>query len=146
VQSGDKLHLIKDIYAHHLMAPAEAFVSPRLFAGQSKITAIQTPDWRLVRGTDGHWRITPPVAGLSVQQLTAKIDSWQRAQATRIEAAEAEPGSHTLEIRFEGRPDPLRFSILERPDAVLLVRPEFGLGYHLSDGFELLNAPRGDQP
>lgn len=146
VRFEGKLHLIKDIYAHHLTAPAEAFVSPRLFAEQEKILAVRTPGWQLFREADGNWRMTPSVPGLPQDQLASKIRAWQQSEALKVEAVQAEEIAQRVEILLEGAQDPLRFAILSRPDGTLLVRQELGLGYRLPADSELLIVPGGEKP
>lgn len=135
---GDRIHLIQDIFPHHLMAAAEAYVSPALLPPGARIQALQTPDWRIERTAGGDWRLSPEVPGLSQDALVTRIQSWQQARALQVLRAPEEAPEGAVVIRLRGATGPIRFDLVRGRDGPLLVRRDLGLAWRLAPGSPLL--------
>ncbi|HEB97375.1 MAG TPA: DUF4340 domain-containing protein [Sedimenticola thiotaurini] len=137
---GDRIHLIKDIFPHHLLAPAEAYVSPRLLPPGARIDAIETPAWNLRRGAAG-WEYTPGTGG-SQDPLVARVQAWEQARALQvIPEPEGVQTTGQVTIRLRGDASPLRFRVARRDGDLLLIRPGTGLAWRLSPQTSLLSPP-----
>ena len=88
VQLEGRIHLIDDLFQHHLLAAAEAFVALTPFP-----TAIQS-------------------ATLDGAPLTPKaLHFLTNTQARKVESSDPPQDGHRLEVRMEGARSPLRFSL-----------------------------------
>ncbi len=88
VRLEGQIHLIDDLFQHHLLAAFEAFVAPTPFP-----TAIQSAT------LDG-----APLTPRALHFLT-------NVQVRKVESDDPPEGSHRLEVRMEGTQSPLRFSL-----------------------------------
>jgi len=139
---GDRIHLIKDLFPHHLLAAAEAYVSPELLPAGAEIQFIETPDWKLWRDPDGSWRLTPSPRDLSQDPLVARAQAWRQARALQVMAAPpAAPAGGLVSIGLAGGDPPIRFELLKRDGDTLLIRRTLGLAYRLPPASPLLSTP-----
>ncbi len=141
---GDRIHLVKDLFPHHLMASAEAYVSPRLLPRNTRIEAIETPDWTL-RRSDGGWVLEPDPGDRSQDPLVAKAQAWEQARALQVlPAPEVATNTPAVTVRLRGEAAPLGFVLWRRDGDLLLVRPEMGLAWRLPPDTPLLTPPGGE--
>ena len=138
---GSMLHLIRDVYPHHFLAPAEDFVSPRLLDADARIRAIVTPDWRLERNALGQWQLQPSQTGVSADTLVAKVEAWQQARALGLQRAPQAAHGRPVTLMLEDHEQPLEFTLLQQAATTLLLRHDLGLVYRLPDDGRLLAAP-----
>jgi len=138
---GDRIHLIKDIFPHHLMAAAEDYVSPRLLPEGAVIRAIETQDWRIQRERRGDWTLTPGAPGLSQDELVARVQSWQHAQALKVIEAPAGSPDGTVAVDLQGMEQPIRFELLRMEHGAVLIRRDLGLAWRLAPTSNLLAPP-----
>ncbi|MEJ1297748.1 MAG: DUF4340 domain-containing protein [Candidatus Sedimenticola sp. (ex Thyasira tokunagai)] len=137
---GDNLHLIDDLFPHHVLARAEAFISHELFTPEQKIREIETPEWRLFQGADNTWQLNPPHPGISNDRLTEKVDQWQHTWVARIEPPPKESPSAEVKVWLNGQPNPVVLGVVQQKKSTLLVSAELGLAYRLPAA-ELLQTP-----
>ncbi|HXK56335.1 MAG TPA: DUF4340 domain-containing protein [Gammaproteobacteria bacterium] len=140
---GDNLYLIKDLFPHLLLAPAESYVSPYILPQNKELDLIETPEWQLVRVPESArvWRLTPAVAGISIDRLNEKVDEWKYAQALKVVKAPAGTPDYRIQIRVTGSDAALLFGILRQKQGTLLMREDLGLAYDLPRIGALLTAP-----
>jgi len=140
---GNRLHLIKDLFPHLLLATAESYVSPNILPQDNELDLIQTPEWRLARSPDAArlWQLTPAVTGISMDRLIEKVDEWKNAQAVKVIKAPAISPDSRVEIRLSGSDTLLAFGILRHKQGTLVLREDLGLAYDLPRIETLLSAP-----
>ncbi len=146
VAIDDRIHLIRNRFMPYLQSPAETFIDPRLLPAGSRIEGIRTPRWRLQESGDGRWQLQPPLPGLSMDQLMAKRDQWQNARAMAVHKAPGEESGEEVRIQLQGRPQAIRFGILQRDGKSWLIRRDLGLAYQLPAGSDLLAPPGNAKP
>lgn len=129
---GGHVHLISDMFQHLIEADYTQFVRRRLLAEQARIVGLDAPGFSLNKA-DGGWQIHPSkeVSADALQQL---VDNWQQASALHIRPAEATPDDAQEVTLSLGEPERrVRFLIAAREPELVLVRPEFGLQYHMGN-------------
>lgn len=138
---GDHVHLISDMYQHLIEADYTQFVRRRLLADEVRVSGLDVPGFSLAR-VDGRWQITPSSEEVSADALQQLIDNWQQASALHVRPAEATPGDAQEVTLSLGEPERrVRFLIAAREPELVLVRPEFGLQYHMGNRADSLLAP-----
>ncbi len=140
---GDTLHLIDDLFPHHVLAQAEAFISHELFTPEQKIREIRTPEWRLFKGTDKSWQLDPPNPELSSDRLVELIDRWQHTWVAAIEPMPKTAPTGEVQVWLKEQTEPVVLGIVQRKKSTLLVSAELGLAYRLPDA-GLLQMPSAD--
>lgn len=138
---NNTLHLINDLFPHHLLARAESFISHELFTPKQKIREMKTPEWRLFRGADQSWQLDPPDPAISSDHLTEKMDQWQHTWVASVEAPPKEATSSAVEVWFNDQSHPITLGIVRQKRGILLVSAELGLAYRLPSATELLQIP-----
>jgi len=140
---GKMLYLIKDLYPHLLLAPAESFVSRKIVPHAAELELIQTPDWKLARTPNATrvWQLTPAATDISMDRLTAKVDEWKNAQALKVVRAPAVAADSRIEIQLKGSESAISFGILRQPQGMLLLREDLGIGYDLPGIGSLISVP-----
>jgi hypothetical protein len=140
---SNDLYLIKDRFPHLLLASAESYISPNILPPGVELDLIRTPEWQLARTADGAqvWQLTPAVSGISMDQLTEKVDEWKNAQALKVTKATVATTDNRVEIHLNGMDTPLSFSILRQPQGTLLLREDLHLAYDLARIETLLAVP-----
>lgn len=106
-----ELRLINDGFQHHLLAPAEAFVSHQPLASERPIDRLVWQD-RERRVTD--------------------VDAWTRLAAKKVEVAVPPYAGRTLTFHY-GSGEGDRVFLVPEDHEGLLVRPDLGLAYRLAD-------------
>lgn len=144
---GDHVHLISDMYQHLIEADYTQFVRRRLLAEQARISGLDVPGFSLNKA-DGGWQITPSSEDVSADALQQLVDNWQQASALHVRPAEATPDDAQEVTLSLGEPERrVRFLIAAREPELVLVRPEFGLRYHMGNRADnLLALPEAAPP
>lgn len=139
---GNTVYLIKDLFAHHLQAGSEAFLSTRLLPEELDISEIHTPQWRLFRrpGAQLAWHLEPLAEGISMDLLVDKVDAWRNAQAIRVDRRVPAKTDDIQTVWIRAKEREFRFLILPAPTPRLYVEAT-GLSYELPALKGLLEAP-----
>jgi hypothetical protein len=140
IRIADTLHLTKDLFPHHAMAPAEAYVSHRPIPTDATIGGIKTDNWELTR-IDGNWRLSPASKNLSADAINAKIDAWENIHAAGVEKASGLQTSDHVLVSLTGQQEPVFFEIATHNGKLYLVRPDLGIAYRLPPGSNLTAPP-----
>jgi hypothetical protein len=137
IRIADTLHLTNDLFPHHAMAPAEAYVSHRPIPMNTTIAGIKTDDWELTRA-DGKWRLSPEIKNLSADAIHAKIDAWENIHAAGVEKATGLQTSNHALVSLNEQPEPISFDIAMHNGKLHLVRRDLGIAYRLPSGSNLI--------
>lgn len=140
---GDRIHLIKDRFIHHLQAKAVDFISPLLLPKEGRIRSINTPEWRLTFAATGKASFTPSDPGISSDAMNRKSDQWRLAVASRVMPAPESKSSGSIEIQLWDKPLPIKFEIDLTTQGTMLIRRDLGLAYIIPKGSVLLDPPKG---
>ncbi len=132
VRVDDTVHLIADLFYHHLLSAAASLVDHSLLEPDTALVEIILPLHRLVL-TDGRWTITPEPEGISADVIARLVAAWRRAQALEVKAIETDSADSTVSVRLADRNKPLRFLISAKENAVVFARPDTGVQYHLTE-------------
>jgi hypothetical protein len=92
------------------------------------------------------WQITPPVEGISQDDLIRWIEHWRHASSVTTQPA---PTSSTTDVVIELRDGrKIEIGIKTRTPDLVLHRRDEGLDYHFNAGMAamLLTAPASDAP
>jgi hypothetical protein len=127
----DRLYLTNDIFPHHALARAEEFISHALFAEDTEIREISTPDWRLYND-QGDWNLEPANQAVGREQLRDKATAWQHTWVARVIKAPATPGDTTVSVRLADQAEPLLLEVIRQKSQTLLVNRALGLAYGLN--------------
>jgi len=142
---ADQVHLIKDRFIHHLQARAEEFINPSPLPEGSQITVINTPEWQLTFDPSGRPALTPPLPGISADDLNLKRDQWRLARASRIVPAPEDTSSSKVRIQIKDRQQPISFEISQSDKHTLLIRRDLGLAYMFPKDSRLLSPPSNER-
>lgn len=141
VRSGPEVHLIDDVHLPVLLGRPESFLDHRLLGADPRISALETPAFRIEPGDRGQWRIEPPQPAVSADRLTAWIDRWRHARALEVLPAPGGEPRGRLSVTLEGAEAPVVFEILEQDGRRLLVDSQRGLAYRIGADAGLLERP-----
>ncbi len=143
---GNTVYLTNDIFLHHLQARAEDFIALALLTGQSEITTIVTPNWRLERTYQKTqpWQLQPP-RRVSMDRLVAKVSDWRNAQAVRVFRRAEKSPTGAQPVTIETVDETIEFWVLPDSDTRLLHNGS-GLVYEIPALPALLALPNGDAP
>lgn len=149
VKVGDTLHLAVDDFYHHLTATPADYVEKKLLPENANIQHIQLPGLQLSKDKDGKWTADP------VQETAAPLyemaDAWGKARAYDVQAyVPPKDGKVPTETAVITLADGQRIAFLiqqRQPDAIL-VRPDWGLQFHLVESLsqQLLALKKPDKP
>ena len=132
VRVGDTIHLIADDIFPRANADAAGFVSTALVPEHAQeLTEIKLPQMTVQRDKDsGKWTVTPPVAGLSADDINKFVDEWRHAQALQVSAYNGTPTGEHVTLTFTGSTSPLSFELLSSKDNDLILgRKDAGVMY-----------------
>ncbi|MCW8891617.1 MAG: DUF4340 domain-containing protein [Sedimenticola sp.] len=139
VRIDDQLYLINDIFPHHVLAQAEAFISHALLPANVQINQITTPDWQ-IKADNTQWRLTPLADTVSQEQLQRKIDTWLHTWVSKVTKPPDVERTGSVTITLKQDPTPLTFGIVKQQKQTLLIQESLGLAYHLNSD-SLLQPP-----
>jgi len=143
VQVGEYVHLIDDRYSYLLRGDAASFVDSAMLPAGAVLSEIRLPDFSL-REQDGHWVLQGADVSLSADDLQRFADGWRHARALRVtKAQDVIASGETIELQLRQRPEPLRFTLSQSDDEMILTREDIGLSFHftLSTAEGLLKLP-----
>ncbi len=146
IQSGNNtIHLINGVIYYQLRANLDTFISPALLPPQVNIKSIAWAGKKLtISGT--HWELKPDSPEVTSDSMTQFIQSWQRAQASRVETNVSLPissaelqKSPSITITFtssQGTADPaaqsITFLVIKDGRQIKLLRPDIQVSYWIS--------------
>lgn len=144
VRYGTDVHLITDVFFHHLLAPPAAFVAPEPIANGARPVAFALPGAKLDLD-DGRWRLDSAhsLDGAEVGKRFA--EAWTSARASSVKPFDAGlRWQDEIQVRLQGQPAPVRFRVARLDHEVVLGRPDWEVQYHFpqSAGRRLI-APGG---
>jgi hypothetical protein len=131
VRNGDTVALVSDKFAHLLNAGASNFVQRQLLPDGAQITRLELPGLTLDRSDDAHWQLQPEAAGTSADDIQALLRNWQSASALYLSQATDQDSTETVRITLQGQQQPVEFRIISRTPDLVMVRPDWGMQYHL---------------
>ncbi len=128
---GNQVHLTKDLFPHHILAAAEAYVDHALIPGDAELVEIHAPSWRIFR-SGAEWNASPP-SSTSPEALSRWLERWRHLQVPRVVAAPQSPPKEQIRVTLQGTPEPLVFGVSYQNGKVFLVRSDLGIAYQLPD-------------
>jgi len=132
VRVGDAVHLIADRFYHQLVGGAPSFVDLSPLGPAPQPVAIELPGLRL-RQEGGRWLVEPDQPDQGADAAARLVDAWRYAQAITVRPYEPAPSlSPSLAVWLKGREEPLRFQVVETPQALVLARPDAGVQYQFT--------------
>lgn len=129
VEYGEDVHLISDVYFHHLLAPAPAFVDPAPIGSDARPVGFLVSAVKL-RLENGRWRVDPPGArGDDAGERLA--NAWTSARAASVKHFDPDiDWKQTIQIELNGESEPRRFRIAQLEHELIVGRPEWKVQYH----------------
>src|SRR5258706_8892841 len=97
-------------------------VSKQLFAPEEAPVAFEFKEFSLAR-QDGRWRLTPPAADLSQDDINRWIDEWRLATALVVQPASDRKPLTTVKVWLKGGDD-ITLSLLQREPQLVLARSD----------------------
>ncbi len=132
---NDLVYLVADQYQHLANAEWTSFVSRQLLTGQGKITRLTVPGLSLSQ-VDNKWQLTPNTIKASADSLQILVDGWQNATALYISRYKPSDVTETVAIEFGDAAPSITFQVISHAPDLILARPELGIQYHLTGGYE----------
>ncbi|HEV8516947.1 MAG TPA: DUF4340 domain-containing protein [Burkholderiales bacterium] len=119
-------------------------VSKQLFAPEEAPVAFEFKEFSLAQ-QDGRWRLTPPAADLSQDDINRWIDEWRLATALAVQPASDRKPLATVKVRLKGGGD-ITLSLLQREPQWVLARSDQKFEYQLPGAIaqRLLAPPAAD--
>lgn len=125
IQSGERIHLVRDAVGPLLEGPWWNFIDRQLIMPGSTLVRVETPAYELVRD-DGTWRLESAPA--DAERLAA---NWQAATALVVRQVRRQPdGEASIRLHFADG-SVRRFAPASESGEQRLVDPERGLAYVL---------------
>ncbi len=127
--------LAADRFGPLLAADATSFLSRSPLPAGTRVTALETPAWRLERDVSGTWRETAGGRGLPARaaRLAADFEDWLFAEAAEVRPWQGGGKATPLEVSVAGAEEPLAFAFDRAGGTRLLARPGLGIAYLLPD-------------
>ena len=132
VRVEDNVHLISDLYYHHMLTPAASLVDHGLLGRDAVPVEIVLPKHRLLRDEE-RWSVIPDSEDISADSIVQLVDAWRHAQAIEVKPADTGQGDSTVSVRLNGQDEPIRFHVSAREHAIVFARPDAGVQYHLTE-------------
>ncbi|MBI5451081.1 MAG: DUF4340 domain-containing protein [Gammaproteobacteria bacterium] len=132
VQVGGEVALIDDAF-YQVFTDVPALLALELLPPDQKPLAVTLPGLKLVRQASGGWQASGRT--LSADQINDVITAWRQAQGVQVTAYgsdELRKPAGRVAVQLEGG-QILQFVMIEDGGELVLVRPDLGVGYHLSD-------------
>lgn len=129
VEYGPDVHLISDVYFHHLLATAPAFVDPAPIGSDARPVGFLLSGAKL-RLEKGGWRVDPPGAsGADAGERLA--NAWASARAASVKRFDPNlDWKQTIQIELNGASEPIRLRIAQLEHELVIGRPEWKVQYH----------------
>jgi hypothetical protein len=145
VKSGDAVYAVPARTATAIPGTPGRLIAHRMFAATEVPVSIAMRASSL-RHDGTRWQITPPVEGISQDDLIRWIEHWRHASSVTTQPA---PTSSTTDVVIELRDGrKIEIGIKTRTPDLVLHRRDEGLDYHFNAGMAamLLTAPASDAP
>jgi len=119
-------------------------VSKQLFAPEEAPVAFEFKEFSLAQ-QDGRWRLTPPAADLSQDDINRWVDEWRLATALAVQLASDRKPLATVKVRLKSGDD-ITLSLLQREPHWVLARSDQKFEYQLPGALaqRLLAPPAAD--
>lgn len=112
---------------------ATDFIEKKLLPADAVISRIETPAWKLVRNSEGHWA-TSPENWLNPEKQSRVLNAWKSARAIDIRQSAQTSISDAQEIAVSLENGAiLHFSIIARKPSLLLERRDMGLQFEMTE-------------
>lgn len=131
------VQLVDDQYQHLINADWTNFVSRQLLPEQETITQITLPEYSLTM-VDNKWQLTPESSTVSADDLQNLIDRWKNAAALYVRRYQPADAMETVIIEFNAEIPSITLQVVSHAPGLVLARPELGIQYHLTGGYESL--------
>lgn len=131
MEIGNQLHLINDIFPHHLLAVAEDFVSHAIFLPSEEIVGIKTDQWTLEKGTDKPWKLAPNITSLNNESLALLVEEWNQSWAKKVIQIPTKGEIQNIELTLSNRKMPLIIEVIKKKKEIILIRRDRGVAYRL---------------
>lgn len=143
---NQQVHLVTDQYQHLVNADLPNFVSRQLLSGQQTITRLTLAGLSLSM-IDQQWQLAPESSTTSADSLQILIDNWQNATALYVSRYQPADTKETVTIDYDDAPS-ITFQVVSHRPELVLARPELGIQYHLTEGYEnqLFHLPETSEP
>lgn len=130
VLAGDTVYALAPRYGAMVPATFSQLISKQLFDSTELPVRLELRDFTVTQNADG-WRVSPPPAQLSQDDINRWLDAWRHAAALRTEPyAEGMPvDSIRMELR-DGKK--LRLDVLQTTPDFVIGRPDEKLRYHFA--------------
>lgn len=131
VATDEGVFLAADRFAALLAANATSFLSRTPLPAGTRVTALETPAWRLERDAAGTWRGTAGGGPLPAPaaRLAADFEGWLFATASEVRPWRGSEETTPLEVSVAGAEAPLAFAFARVGGTRLLARPDLGIAY-----------------
>lgn len=144
VLTRDGIYMIDLRHGATLPGNVLQLVSKQLFAPEEAPVAFEFKEFGLAQH-DGRWRLTPPAADLSQDDINRWIDEWRLATALAVQPASDRKPLATVKVRLKGGGD-ITLSLLQREPQWVLARSDQQFEYQLPGAIaqRLLAPPAAD--
>ncbi len=130
VEYGADVHLITDVYFHHLLATAPAFVDPGPIGDYARPVGFSLSGVEL-RLQKGRWRSNPPEDSSGSDDGERLANAWSSARAASVKGFDSGlDWEQTVLVELEGENEPLGFRVALLEHELVLGRPEWKVQYH----------------
>jgi len=126
VMKDNIVHLIDDLYYHHVTATPGSYVSYRLLPPESHITAITFPDKSGMEKQDGKW-VT--AIAITADEITRLITDWESAEALEVKPYSGIQPKQSMNLSLQGHEKPVRFYIETGGDNYIFINESLTLQY-----------------
>lgn len=129
VEYGSDVHLITDLYFHHLLSTAPAFVDPAPIGSDARPVGFVLSGVKH-RLEKGHWRADPPGArGADAGERLA--NAWTSARAASVKRFDPDlDWRQSIQVELDGKSESLRFRIAQLEHELVVGCPERKVQYH----------------
>jgi hypothetical protein len=144
VLTRDGIYMIDLRHGATLPGNVLQLVSKQLFATEEAPVAFEFKEFSLAQH-DGRWRLAPPAADLSQDDINRWIDEWRLATALAVQPASDRKPLATVKVRLKGGDD-ITLSLLQREPHWVLARSDQKFEYQLPGAIaqRLLAPPAAD--
>jgi hypothetical protein len=130
VLAGNAVYALAPRYGAMIPANLSQLISKQLFDSTELPVRLELRGFTVTQNTDG-WRVSPPPAELSQDDVNRWLDAWRHAAALRTEPYAG--GMPVDSIRMELRDGKkLRLDVLQTTPDFVIGRPDEKLRYHFA--------------
>jgi len=131
VQLENKVHLITDLFYHHLVTEPASWFSSALLPADDAPVMLKLPKFTLQQQPDGSWHSSAPSAQPAADTVNSFVDNWRHARAQKVSLASGKNAGTPIEILLHSGTRIL-FTLLQEDKDLILVRDDIGVAYHLT--------------